>query len=104
MVPGGLFFLPVRKKRRVDLSYGIGEEGSRMDETVQEPCETCSATGYLGHFSCRSCGGHGIVQGRREVEISIPAHVSDGTEARLSLEDIGLRGVDLNVLVSIRSN
>ena len=69
---------------------------------VREHCETCAATGYLGLLLCQSCRGRGIVNGHREMEISIPAHVPDGTQARLSLEDIGLNFVDLNVLVSIR--
>jgi DnaJ-class molecular chaperone len=54
-------------------------------------------------FLCGTCRGKGIVPDKRELEISMPANVQDGTEARLSLEDVGLKGVDLNVLVSIRS-
>ena len=41
--------------------------------------------------------------GYHEVEISVPPGVRDGTEARLSLVDIGLRGVQLVVLVRIQS-
>jgi hypothetical protein len=41
------------------------------------------------------------VVGYHDIEVSIPPNVTDGTEARLSLDDIGLNGVDLIVLVSV---
>jgi molecular chaperone DnaJ len=73
-----------------------------LEIPVREPCDNCAGRGYVGAFLCPSCRGNGTVKGRREVEISMPAGVTDGTTARLSLEDIGLSGVDLNVLVSVR--
>ncbi len=74
-----------------------------LEIPVREPCDNCAGRGNIGAFLCPSCRGSGAVRGRREVEISMPAGVTDGTTARLSLEDIGLSGVDLNVLVSVRS-
>ncbi len=74
-----------------------------LEIPVKEPCEGCEGRGNIGVFLCPSCRGNGAVNGRREVEISMPAGIVDGTTARLSMEDIGLDGVDLNVLVSIRS-
>ncbi len=65
-------------------------------------CGACNGRGKSAVFLCHKCRGRGGVPGRREVEISMPAGVTDGTRARLSMEDIGLFGVDLNVLVSVR--
>jgi len=107
----GFFTTGRTASRRKDLYVEIildPEEAARggmfpLDIPVRELCEKCAATGYIGLFICENCGGRAVVPGRRQVEISMPAGVADGTEAHLSLEDIGLKGVDLNVLVSIRS-
>ncbi|MDJ0763630.1 MAG: DnaJ domain-containing protein [Myxococcota bacterium] len=74
-----------------------------LEIPIRERCNKCGSTGYVGMFLCGACRGQGVVQGKRELEISMPANVKDGIEARLSLEDVGLKGVDLNVLVSVRS-
>jgi DnaJ-class molecular chaperone len=108
-VPG--FFTSGRTaSRRKDLYVEIvlePDEAARgglfpLQIPIREPCENCVGRGYVGLFSCPSCHGNGAAKGQREVEISMPAGVTDGTTARLSLEDIGLNGVDLNVLVSVR--
>lgn len=106
----GFFTTGPTASRRKDLYVEIildREEAARgglfpLTVPVREQCAACQATGYVGLFLCEECAGRGIVGGKREVEISMPAGVTDGTEARLSLEDIGVKGVDLNVLVSVR--
>jgi DnaJ-class molecular chaperone len=55
----------------------------------------------LGGFFCPTCHGYGRVQTQREFSLSIPPHVRHGTEIRLSMEDIGLRDVYLNIIVLI---
>ncbi len=109
-VPG--FFTSGRTaSRRKDLYVEIilnPDEASRgglfpLEIPVKEPCENCAGSGYVGMFLCPLCRGDGAIRGRRDVEISMPAGVSDGARARLSLEDIGLNGVDLNVLVSVNT-
>lgn len=106
----GLFTSGRMASRRKDLYVEIilePEEAARgglfpLEIPVREQCHKCGATGHVGVFLCGICRGQGNVQGKRELEISIPANVADGTEARLSLEDVGQNGVDLNILVSIR--
>jgi DnaJ-class molecular chaperone len=52
-------------------------------------------------FFCPVCFGHGRVQSEREFSLSVPPNVKNGTEIRLSMEDIGLSNVYLNVRVLI---
>jgi len=44
---------------------------------------------------------HPVVQAERGFSLSIPPHVSHGTQISLSTEDIGLRRVKLHILVLI---
>ena len=107
----GFFTSGRTASRRKDLFVEIilePEEAARgglfpLDVPVRERCRACGSTGYVGFFVCHNCRGSGMSFGHREVDISMPAGVADGTLACLSLEDIGLKGVDLNILVSIRS-
>lgn len=66
-----------------------------------EPCPRCTRTGVWEDFFCPVCYGYGRIQAKREFSLSIPPHIQHGTEMTLSLEDIGLRGIYLNVTVLI---
>lgn len=68
---------------------------------VETPCKDCQGDGYINDLTCPACHTYGRVVGYHDIEVSIPPNVTDGTEARLSLDDIGLNGVDLIVLVSV---
>lgn len=68
---------------------------------VFEPCPRCHRTGLWEEFFCPICYGRGVVQAERGFSLSIPPHVSHGTQISLSAEDIGLRRVNLNILVLI---
>ena len=68
---------------------------------VVEPCPRCRKAGLWEGFFCPVCFEHGRVQSEREFSLSVPPNVKNGTEIRLSLEDIGLRNVYLNVRVRI---
>ena len=85
------------------LSPGEATEGGLFPVTVPiiEPCPRCTRTGLWEDFLCPVCSGYGRVKSEREFSLSIPPHVKSGTEIRLSMEDIGLRGVYLNILVRI---
>ena len=41
-------------------------------------CPTCGGSGYVIENPCSHCNGHGIVQGNKEVELTIPQGVYDG--------------------------
>jgi molecular chaperone DnaJ len=68
---------------------------------VIEPCTRCSKRGIWEEFFCPVCWGYGRIRSEREFSLSIPPNVKHGTEIRLSMEDIGLRDVYLNVVVFI---
>ena len=68
---------------------------------VLDPCPHCSRANELDKFFCLICGGHGIVKTEREFSLSIPPRTAHGTSVSLSLEDIGLRGVQLHVDVQV---
>ena len=68
---------------------------------VETPCGECNGDGYSNDLTCPTCHTYGRVVDYHEIEVSVPPNVTDGTEARLSLDDIGLCGVDLIVLVSV---
>ncbi len=70
---------------------------------VERTCVNCDGTGFLGLLSCDTCRGNGRVVEYDDIKISIPSGVADGIMVKLSLGDIGLPGIDLNVLVTIKS-
>ncbi|MBN2061057.1 MAG: DnaJ domain-containing protein [Deltaproteobacteria bacterium] len=85
------------------LSPREAEEGGLFPITIPviEPCTRCSKSGMWDNFYCPVCEGYGRVKSERSFSLSIPPHVRNGTEIRLSMEDIGLRNVYLNVLITI---
>ncbi len=85
------------------LSPGEAAEGGLFPVTVPvvEPCPRCSRTGFWEDFFCPVCSGYGRVKSERQFSLSIPPHVKHGTNIRISMEDIGLRGVYLHVLVLV---
>jgi molecular chaperone DnaJ len=68
---------------------------------VLEPCPRCRRTGLWEEFFCPMCSGRGVVRAEREFSLSIPPHVTHGTQISLSTEDIGLKRVNLHVLVLV---
>jgi DnaJ-class molecular chaperone len=68
---------------------------------VLEPCPHCGRDGLVDEFFCPVCIGRGAVSTEREFSLSIPPRTADGTSVSLSLEDIGLREVQLHVAVRV---
>ncbi|MBN2059595.1 MAG: DnaJ domain-containing protein [Deltaproteobacteria bacterium] len=68
---------------------------------VLEACPSCRKSGFLEDFFCPRCNGFGRIRSERNFSLSIPPNVAHGTEIRLSLGDIGLKDVHLNVVVYI---
>jgi molecular chaperone DnaJ len=85
------------------LEPGEAREGGLfpLKVPVEQPCRECSGRGYISELACPACRAKGRVVEYHQIEVSVPPNVTDGTEARLSLDDIGLNGVDLIVLVSV---
>ena len=68
---------------------------------VLEPCPSCRKSGFFENFFCPICNGYGRVRSERKFSLSVPPNVAHGTEVRLSLGDIGLKNVHLNVVIFI---
>jgi DnaJ-class molecular chaperone len=68
---------------------------------VLESCPRCGRAGLVDEFFCPACFGRGSVSTEREFSLSIPPRTPSGTAVSLSLEDIGLRGVQLHVEVQV---
>jgi molecular chaperone DnaJ len=70
------------------------------------PCSTCGGRGYIPNETCKACTGTGRVQGKRHVDISIPAGIEDGQIIRMSgMGEAGERNAgtgDLYVRVRVR--
>jgi molecular chaperone DnaJ len=68
-------------------------------------CPQCGGATKINTHPCRECGGIGRVRAKREVTVSVPAGVEDGTRLRVQAEgEAGMRGgergdlyVDLHV-------
>ncbi len=87
----------------VILSFEEAERGGLFPITVPvlEPCPRCRRTGLWEEFFCPMCYGRGVVRAERGFSLSIPPHVTHGTQISLSTEDIGLRRVNLHILVQV---
>lgn len=68
---------------------------------LMEPCPRCYKTGIWEDFFCPVCAGYGRVKTEKSFSLSIPPNVRHGAEIRLSMEDIGLQDVYLNIMVFI---
>ena len=105
----GFFHIEKGRLRAKDLYFEAvlspreAREGGLFPVTIPviEPCPRCSRTGLWDDLLCPVCSGYGRVKSERAFSLSIPPHVKHGTEIRLSMEDIGLRGVYLNILVIV---
>ena len=73
---------------------------------IERTCPTCNGTGKTIRQPCRVCHGAGTVQRERQLQVTIPAGVEDGTRIRVQGEgEAGGQGVpngDLYVHVAIR--
>ncbi len=105
----GFFDTDKRRVREKDFYFEAvlspleAAEGGLYPVTVPvvELCPRCGKSGFWGDFFCPVCNGYGRVRSEKEFSLSIPPHVTHGTEIRLSLEDIGVNDVYLNLVVYI---
>ncbi len=61
--------------------------------TIEKPCPTCGGSGTVLSDPCKKCSGSGRVKGEKNLEISIPAGISDGSKIRITGEgEAGFKG------------
>ncbi|MFH1144295.1 MAG: J domain-containing protein [Candidatus Eisenbacteria bacterium] len=90
---------------------GSGRVTQRADRrgqffTVTQPCPTCHGTGASPGQLCPRCGGSGVMDSTRQLDITIPPATTDGSTLRLrGLGGAGRAGGpagDLLVKVGVR--
>ncbi|MCE5287881.1 MAG: molecular chaperone DnaJ [Nocardiaceae bacterium] len=71
-----------------------------------EPCDMCRGSGSLIENPCADCGGSGVQNRTRTINVSIPPGVKDGQRIRVPAQgEAGLRGApagDLYVTVAVK--
>jgi molecular chaperone DnaJ len=71
-------------------------------------CDVCHGDGRTAKQPCHECRGRGRLASKREVEVEIPAGISEGQRIRLSghghAGEAGAPAGDLYVLVSVRED
>lgn len=74
--------------------------------TVERTCPTCQGTGQVIADPCKSCRGAGRKTKERQLKVTVPAGIEDGTRIRLSGEgEAGMRGGppgDLYIFLTVR--
>jgi len=72
------------------------------------PCDVCHGDGRVATKPCRQCRGRGRLTARRELEVDIPAGISDGQRIRLAgrghAGEMGAPAGDLYVIVSVAAD
>ena len=106
----GDFFGPTRKVdalRALNVEFILSPDeaasGGRvpLDVPVYVRCPSCSGRGGAFPFPCLRCDGKGWRWSRRELEITIPPKVADGTVYRIPLRRLGIEHLYLNVSVRV---
>ncbi len=73
---------------------------------MERTCDACNGTGHIIEHSCSHCRGSGRINKLKEIKISIPAGIENGSKIRLTGEgEAGIRGGaagDLYVFVGVR--
>ena len=74
--------------------------------TIERTCPTCHGAGRVIENPCRVCSGQGRVRREKNLSVSIPAGVEDGTRIRLAGEgEAGMRGGapgDLYIFLAVK--
>jgi molecular chaperone DnaJ len=53
---------------------------------MQTTCPSCGGAGAVITSPCKKCGGHGMLEGRRKLDVHIPPGVDDGMRVRVPNE------------------
>lgn len=75
---------------------------------VAQTCHDCHGSGVKVEDPCSSCAGTGVVMDSKEIEITIPRGISNGTTLRVSGEgEAGFNGApagDMFIIVNVKSH
>lgn len=102
-------FFSEREQSHQDLSVEITLTPSEARRGCQVPleipiwviCGRCGGSGFVGELICGHCRGRGEERLEKNVKVTIPPGVRSGTEMKIPLGDVGLRGGDLIATVKV---
>jgi DnaJ-class molecular chaperone len=102
-------FFSEREQTHQDLSVEIALTPSEARRGCKVPleipfwviCRRCRGSRFVGELICGLCRGRGEEKLEKEIKVSIPPGVRSGTEMRIPLRDLGLRGGDLIATVKV---
>jgi molecular chaperone DnaJ len=113
LVPDDLFTDPFLKKTNIlrrshitiDISLSASEARTGgvfpLSIPIEEICPRCGARGHSRGFICHACQGHGRVISEQKISLKLPPNIRHGTQAEISLDSIGLKGMILFVVMQI---
>jgi len=95
-------------ERPVEITLREAFNGTTRTYTIQqtEPCITCNGTGRISGKICGVCGGTGVIERNRKLDVKIPPGVDTGSRVRVTGEgQPGVGGAakgDLILIVTVR--
>ena len=76
--------------------------------TIERTCSTCGGSGSIISNPCTKCSGSGRIKGVKNLEVSIPAGVDNGSRVRIAGEgEAGFKGApvgDLYIFVNVKQH
>lgn len=98
---------PGTGKTTCPVCHGTGQQNiSQGWFTMSQPCRNCGGTGQKIDKPCSECRGRGVVNTRKQLEVTIPAGIEEGMQLRLAGEgEPGINGGrpgDLRLEITIR--
>ncbi len=72
-----------------------------LEIPIWNRCRRCGGTGYVREWICGLCRGRGEERLEKKMRVAIPPGVKNGTEMRIPLRRLGLRGGDLIATVKV---
>jgi molecular chaperone DnaJ len=64
-------------------------------------CRRCRGSGFVGGLICGRCRGRGEERLEKTIKVAIPPGIRSGTEMRIRLRDLELRGGDLIATIKV---
>jgi molecular chaperone DnaJ len=105
-------FFSIKDQSHQDLSVEISLTLSEAKKGCEVPleipfwksCGRCGGSGFVRELICGLCRGTGEERLEKRIRVTLPPGIRSGTEMRISLGDLGLRGGDLVAIVKVLSH
>ncbi|HUL21317.1 MAG TPA: DnaJ domain-containing protein [Thermodesulfobacteriota bacterium] len=87
----------------ITLTPSEAREGCKVPLKIPiwESCRSCGGSGFVGELICGLCRGRGEERSGKKMRVTLPPGVTSGTKMRISLRDLGLKGVYLIATIKV---